>query len=87
MFKYHKGMELKSVCDLFTPSSSTHTCSNKDQIRSAYGKHKFYVCKFLCIVALAILVFMCIVPHQQDVREAYAYFFPEQECDPVIVLV
>ena len=24
---------------------------------------------------------------KQDVREAYAQFFPEQECDPVTVLV
>ena len=24
---------------------------------------------------------------EQDVREGYAYFFPEQECDPVTVLV
>ena len=24
---------------------------------------------------------------KQDVREAYAYFFPEQECDPVTVLI
>ena len=24
---------------------------------------------------------------EQDVREGYAYIFPEQECDPVTVLV
>ena len=43
MFKYHKGMVPKSVCELFTLKSSIHSYNtrNKDKIRSAYGKHKF----------------------------------------------
>ena len=43
MFKYHKGMVPKSVCELFTLNSSIHSYNtrNKDTIRSAYGKHKF----------------------------------------------
>ena len=43
MFKYHKGMVPKSVCELFTLNSSNHSYNtrNKDKIRSAYGKHKF----------------------------------------------
>ena len=43
MFKYHKGMVPKSVCELFTLNSSIHSYNtgNKDKIRSAYGKHKF----------------------------------------------
>ena len=43
MFKYHKRMAPKSVCELFTRNSSNHSYNtrNKDKIRSAYGKHKF----------------------------------------------
>ena len=43
MFKYHKGMVPKSVCEQFTLNSSIHSYNtrNKDKIRSAYGKHKF----------------------------------------------
>ena len=43
MFKYHKEMVPKSVCELFTLNSSIHSYNtrNKDKIRSAYGKHKF----------------------------------------------
>ena len=43
MFKYHKGMVPKSVCELFTLNSSNHSYNtrNKDKLRSAYGKHKF----------------------------------------------
>ena len=43
MFKYHKGMVSKAVCELLTLNSSNHSYNtrNKDKIRSAYGKHKF----------------------------------------------
>ena len=42
MFKYHKGMVPKSVCELFTLNSSNYSYKtrNKDKIRSAFGKHK-----------------------------------------------
>ena len=43
MFKYHKGMAPKFVCEPFTLNSSnrSYITRNKDKIRSAYGKHKF----------------------------------------------
>ena len=44
MFKYHKGMVPKSVCELFALNRSHHSYNtrNKDKIRPAYyGKHKF----------------------------------------------
>ena len=62
MFKYHKGIVPKSVCELFTLNSSIHSYNtrNKDKIRSAYGKHKFMYRNFNNNnrAALDLLVFM-----------------------------
>ena len=54
MFKYHKGMIPKSVCEQFTRNSSNHSYNtrNKDTIRLAYGEHKFLY------LTLDLLMFM-----------------------------
>ena len=54
MFKYHKGMAPKSVCELFTFNSSNHNYNtrNIDKIRSSYGKHKFMYRNFRFISVL-----------------------------------
>ena len=60
MFKYHKGMVPKSVCELFTLNSSIHSYNtrNKDKIRSAYGKHKFMYRNFRFVSAEFTILFM-----------------------------
>ena len=61
MFKHHKGMVPKSVCELFTLNSSNHSYNtrNKDKICSAYGKHKFMYRNFRFISVNSCLELPC----------------------------
>ena len=52
-------------------------CKNKDPLISSPKSYSNYEVIFKCIN----------ISLKQDVREAHAYFFPEQKCDPVTVLI
>ena len=54
MFKYHKGMVPKSVCELFTLNSSNHSYNKVIKIKFVQHMENTN----LCIVTLDLLVFM-----------------------------